>query len=234
MGLLFHLLPLSVLLWAKQSAEMLLYSMWCAKILFPPSSTSQSPSPSSSIFSHLSKQIKRVTFCLYYIVNIYIHVREYIGEYLCIYSSLYPSIFINSFLKKNFLASFVSICHPHLQLVSQIFPFFIHSFIHSYVRGSFVRLRVKINNFFCCSCCFCYFIRIYCVHFCNILWLLSYLSVLSAIYISNWYTFEIRHIFMLLLLLFDIFDLTARFNTQTPLALCFCMKSSHLNVWRAK
>lgn len=124
--------------------------------------------------------------------------------------------FYKLFFFRNFLASFTSICHP-----LQWFRFFHFFFVHSFIR-SFVRLRVKINNFFCC-CCFCYFIRIYCVHFCNILWLLSYLSVLSAIYISNWYTFEIRHIIRVVVWFFD-------FNTHTHAHHSHCVLYIRLSV----
>lgn len=111
-----------------------------------------------------------------------------------------PSIFVNSFslwkIKKGKQTFWLLLCQfatPNSGLLTRIsnflFTLLFVPFVCWLVR-SFVRLRVKINNFFCC----CYFIRIYCAHFSNILWLLSYLSVLSAIYISNWYTFEIRHI----------------------------------------
>lgn len=183
------------------------------------------------------------------------------SEYLCthIYSFV-PSIFINSFFfekseragererekssNKLFGFFYVNLLPPSLVGLLESRVFFIHSFICTLVR-SFVRLRVKINNFFCC----CYFIRIYCAHFCNILWLLSYLSVLSAIYISNWYTFEIRrtHIhagsWRLLLLLLEIFLTLLHVFTHahrahtTHAARTVCLhikKSSRSNVWRAK
>lgn len=129
--------------------------------------------------------------------------------------------YINSFDSFFFVHSFFSSGRTFwlLFFTVQCFTSFLFRFILTF---SSQRLRVKINNFFLLFHSHAHVL-------CNILWLLSYLSVPSAICISNWYTHKIRFIrFHIPLLSFSISCLIFDFCTfytscVTSMMVCFVL-----------